>query len=63
VLFYRALAALGATRTTVLFSANGLVGGLLGWLVLGEPFTWLHAAGAVVILSGAALVAFARVEG
>jgi drug/metabolite transporter (DMT)-like permease len=63
VLFYRALAALGATRTTVLFSANGLGGGLLGWLVLGEPFTWLHAAGAVVILSGAALVAFARVEG
>lgn len=60
VLFYAALARIGATRTVVLFSASSLVGALAGHFVLGEPFGILHVAALCVILAGMTLVALSR---
>lgn len=57
VLFYLALARIGATRTTVLFSTSALVGTAAGRLILGEPLTPFHGAAAVLAVAGIWLVA------
>jgi len=57
VLFYRALRHIGATRTTVIFSLSSLVGATLAHVLLGEPWTWLHLAGAAAGVAGVVAVA------
>jgi drug/metabolite transporter (DMT)-like permease len=60
VLFYAALARIGATRTVVAFSASSLVGVALGHFTLGEPVTWVHVAAAALLATGVALATVGR---
>jgi|SRR5581483_5367927 len=58
VLFYGALARIGAARTTALFATGALWGVLFATLFLGEAFTPFHAAAAA--LSGLGIFALSR---
>ena len=58
LLYYRLVARVGPTRTltvTLLMPAFGM---LWGFLILGEPITWVRILGAAVILAGTYLVAY-----
>lgn len=59
--FFGALTRVGATRTVVLFSTAGLWGAAAARVALGEALTWLHLAGAGLMMLG--VVAFAREAG
>ena len=49
---------LGASRVAVTLYLGPLYAALVTWLVLNEPLGWHHLGGAVLILSGVALVMF-----
>lgn len=57
VLFYAALARIGATRTTALFGTSALTGAGAAVLLLDEPFTRLHVVAALLVVAGILLVA------
>jgi drug/metabolite transporter (DMT)-like permease len=56
ILYYSLLHSIGPTRTMLVTFVFPLVGVLLGVLVLGEPFTWRLALGAMMIISGIIVV-------
>lgn len=56
IIFYLALARIGATRTTVLFSVSALVGASIGYFLLDEPLTIWHGVAAVLAATGIGLV-------
>jgi drug/metabolite transporter (DMT)-like permease len=47
-----ALGHLPATITSVTLLAQAPLTGLLAWLLLGERYSWLQAAGALLVLAG-----------
>jgi drug/metabolite transporter (DMT)-like permease len=51
-----ALAHMRTTHTSLYAYVNPVVAVFLGWLILGEPLTWVSVLAMVVILSGVALV-------
>lgn len=63
VLFYVALRAIGAARTTVLFATSGLFGVVLAAAVLREPLSAFHAAAIALCAAGlGALFVDARIQ-
>jgi drug/metabolite transporter (DMT)-like permease len=52
---------LGASRVAVTLYLGPLYAALVTWLMLNEPLGWHHLGGAVLILSGVALVMWRRV--
>lgn len=57
VCFAYAVQLVGASVTTVLLYAYPALVGLIGWVALGERFTWGRAAAVVITFAGCALVA------
>lgn len=56
LLFYQALARIGATRTSAIFlPASTIVGVAGGRVILGEPLGWTHAVAALLVILGVAL--------
>lgn len=56
LLFIRAVGLAGAARTAVLITAAPLIAAVPAFLLLGEPFHWALAGGAVLIVGGAVLL-------
>lgn len=60
IIFYLALARIGATRTTVLFSVSALVGASIGYFLLKEPLTIWHGFAAALAAAGIGLVSTSK---
>jgi drug/metabolite transporter (DMT)-like permease len=62
LLFIQAIGLAGAARTAVLITAAPLIAAVPAFLLLGEPFHWALAGGAVLIVAGAILLGGERLD-
>jgi drug/metabolite transporter (DMT)-like permease len=62
LLFIQAIGLAGAARTAVLITAAPLIAAVPAFLLLGEPFHWALAGGAVLIVAGAVVLGGERLD-